>query len=148
MKEWKQIKDFQYEVSNEGEIRNMKTGRLLKGSLDSSGYLQVEFRKDGKRYIFSKHRLVAEAFVDGDKTLTVDHINCDKTDNRAENLRFISREENARKATSKRVQCIETGTIYNSVKEASEKTGVYFQSIQRVCRGERKTAGKLHWQYI
>lgn len=148
MKEWKQIEDFQYEVSNEGEIRNMKTGRLLKGSLDSSGYLQVELRKDGKRYIFSKHRLVAIAFVEGDKTLTVDHINCDKTDNRAENLRFISREENARKATSKRVQCIETGIIYNSVKEASEKTGVYFQNIQRVCRGERKTAGKLHWQYI
>jgi hypothetical protein len=46
---------------------------------------------NGKRKKFAIHRLVARAFVDGyDATLTVNHINGVKTDNRADNLEWVT----------------------------------------------------------
>ena len=42
MEEWKIINDTtNYEISNSGRVRNIKTGRILKGRLSKSGYLQV-----------------------------------------------------------------------------------------------------------
>ncbi len=44
--------------------------------------------------------------------------------------------------TSKKVICIETQKIYNSISEASRETNIALSNISRVCRGERKSAGK------
>lgn len=59
---------------------------------------------------------------------------------------------NASKATEARkrkVQCIETGVIYESASEASRQNPKASQSkICMVCRGQRKTSGGLHWRYI
>ena len=49
---------------------------------------------------------------------------------------------------AKKVLCVETGEIFNSVRQAAEFYHISHQAISRVCRGERKiTAGK-HWKYI
>ena len=48
----------------------------------------------------------------------------------------------------KKVLCVETGVIYESIKEASRQTGIDNSGISKVCRGVRKTAGGYHWQYI
>lgn len=49
---------------------------------------------------------------------------------------------------SKRVVCIETGVIYNSVKEASEKNHINGRGhISACCKGSRITAGGYHWKY-
>lgn len=49
---------------------------------------------------------------------------------------------------SKKVICIETGIIYNSIKEASEENNIKGKGhIGACCRGDRKTAGGLHWEY-
>ena len=48
----------------------------------------------------------------------------------------------------KRVLCIETNVIYNSITEAANSIGVDRSTISKVCRGIRKTVGKLHWKYI
>lgn len=47
----------------------------------------------------------------------------------------------------KNVICLETGKIFESIGEASRQTSVSRQGIIKVCQGEQKTAGKLHWQY-
>lgn len=46
------------------------------------------------------------------------------------------------------VQCVETGKIYSNASEASRDTGIATCNILRVCKGERKSAGKLHWIFI
>ena len=46
----------------------------------------------------------------------------------------------------KKVQCIETQEIFNSITEAALKYKC--QHINDVCNGTRKTAGKLHWKWI
>ena len=60
-------------------------------------------------------------------------------------------EEHKRKlgeANSKKVLCRETGTVFNSVRDAYRKTGIYHSNISKVCLGKLKTAGGYHWQYL
>ena len=49
--------------------------------------------------------------------------------------------------TIKKIQCIESGEIFNCATDAFRQTGIATCNILRVCRGERKTAGKLHWKF-
>jgi len=65
-----------------------------------------------------------------------------------ESKRKISEAQKNRKDQSKKVLCIETGEIFESVHEATRKTGVDFSSISRVCSGKLKTTGGYHWEYL
>ena len=93
-----------YAVSSFGNVKNTKTGRILKGR-NVCGYLQVVLYEDGlakKSYLV--HRLVAYAFIDNpDDKLCVDHKNNDRTNNHISNLRFATSKENNqnRKLSSK-----------------------------------------------
>lgn len=56
---------------------------------------------------------------------------------------------------NKRVRCLETNEIFNSVAEAGKKYLVHSTSIHRCCTGNQKSAGKcpetgekLHWEYV
>ena len=46
------------------------------------------------------------------------------------------------------VKCIELDRVFNSMREASKETNTNHTKICMVCRGQRKTAGGYHWQYI
>lgn len=64
-----------------------------------TGYQEIGFRIDGERSRFMVHRLVASAFVPGfEPGLCVNHINGIKTDNRAENLEWVSLSRNTQHA--------------------------------------------------
>lgn len=91
---WKTIKErINYSVDEKGNIKNNKTGRILKQYTHSCGYKTVMLgRKTSPLYI---HRLVANAFIENPDNLPqVDHINGDKSDNRVENLRWVTPSEN------------------------------------------------------
>ena len=94
--EWKKIRDYEnYSVSRNGEVRNNKTGRILKQWKDKNGYSKVKLCKNGKEKTIRVHRLVAEMFIPNSNNLPcVDHINCIKDDNRVENLRWCTQKEN------------------------------------------------------
>ena len=99
--EWKPIdRRGKYYISNRGRVKNFqgKRTRLLKPYSNQRGYLRVDIR-DGHRRTYLVHQLVALSFIPNDNPIekdTVDHIDMDKTNNRVENLRWLSRADNAR----------------------------------------------------
>ena len=100
MEEWKQIKEGYYEVSTIGNIRSVKTSKIIKTHHSTKDYVIIGLYIDGKRKRFSVHRLVAEAFVENiDNKPFVDHINRIRDDNRVENLRWVTHLENMQNQT-------------------------------------------------
>jgi hypothetical protein len=96
------IKDFDYEISNYGNIRNLKSKKLLKPYIVSKRYLGVKLCKDKKHYCFRINRLVAEYFVsfnDSDISLfVVNHKDLNKHNNYFENLEWMKQIDNVHHA--------------------------------------------------
>ena len=55
--------------------------------------------------------------------------------------------ENSKGKNSKKVKNLNTGEIFNSIKEASEKYEISQSSIVHACKGRQKKAGKYKWAY-
>jgi len=69
--------------------------KKLSQSKDRNGYLYVSVKIDKRRPKFSCHRIIAKAFVSGFQDgLHINHINGVKTDNRPENLEWVTNQEN------------------------------------------------------
>lgn len=92
---WKPISGFDgYRVSNIGNVWSEKSNRMLSQWEDKDGYPVVGICRHKKVKFKKVHRLVAEAFCDGDRSLTVDHVNGNRSDNRYSNLEFVTIREN------------------------------------------------------
>ncbi len=84
-----------YSVSNLGSVKNNLTGRILKQCDDKDGYKIVRLSKDCKMKTIKVHRLVAFAFIPNPLNKNIiDHLNNLKDDNRIENLRWVTQQEN------------------------------------------------------
>lgn len=79
-----------YKISNFGRLKNIITGHVRKLSKDKDGYLSCGITKDGHRNVISIHRAVAELFIGGDQSLTVNHKDGNKDNNRADNLEYMT----------------------------------------------------------
>ena len=137
---WIKVKGFElYSVSDQGNVRNDKTGRILKGGLDKDGYPQVILCKNGSRVNRKVHRLVAEAFVPNpDNKPQVNHIDGNKQNNYA-----LSEHPRARK-----VLRVNDNKVYNCLTEAALDSKTTESLISHVCQGKRKTTGGYNWKYI
>ena len=99
---WKDIEGFEkkYQISNMGRVKALNFKRsgkekIMKQSFNGRGYLKVGLRKDGKFKTLKVHRLVAQTFIENKENKPcVDHKNTIRTDNRVENLRFVTHKEN------------------------------------------------------
>jgi len=100
---WSDVKDYEgvYEISNDGLVRRIgkaksaRVGRILKpAQTERGGYHVVSLWRYNKGTTRLIHRLVAIAFVEGDHSLTVNHKDGNKLNNRAENLEWVTLEEN------------------------------------------------------
>ena len=178
MEMWKNIAGYEkYQVSNHGRVRSIDynhTGQIreLAQNCNRGGYMYVNLYNQGKRKTHMIHRLVAEAFLENPEQLPViNHIDCDKRNNHVSNLEFctishntkhaydnglINTEESRRKAAEanrKKVICLTTGKVFDSIQEASSFYGAAHQGISACCKGKVKSAGKLNgkkliWKYI
>lgn len=170
---WKIIPvDNNYEASNDGQIREILTKKIISQWLDKDGYLLVTLSNK----LYRVHRLIALTFISNPNNLpVVNHKNFNKSDNHVANLEWVSYSENSKhsftgnhrddsvKKWVNKVQQLAAEAsktkvaqydlqgnllaVFNSQREASEQTGTCRSSITRCVRGSRKTAGGYQWKY-
>ena len=160
MVDWKKLSNRDnYSISEHGEVRNDKTGKVLKNSLDGKGYARVSLSNGTKKVptIVFPHREVARLFIDNPENLpVVNHKNGIKSDPRKNNLEWTTNKgntehsirtglwdpvETSKKANqasllvnSKPIKAIKSDkseTIFNSISEASREFGLHQNSIRR-----------------
>lgn len=90
-----------YKVDVEGRVLNVKKNKILKPTLDDKGYYVVDLYKNGERKHQKIHKLVASCFlVKPNEKSIVHHINHIRSDNRIENLMYVSCSMNSRDKVS------------------------------------------------
>lgn len=155
MEQWKFIYGYPHLiVSNTGKVRSLLLDREIKPFVSNRGYLRVGLCKGKQQKFVHVHRLVAEAFVPNPNGYTdVDHIDGNKLNNNADNLQWLSRGDNIRKAGDARwkgakpVICVETGKVYKSVHQASKELHIPQATISAIAKGEYPSYHKLHFKY-
>lgn len=191
MEKWKDIEGFPgYQISDRGRVRSFwkrkhyptgygsynfisDTPKIMSVSDDGNGYMKVMLycREDGKRYCRKIHRLVAEAFIpiefrDECVDYTVDHVRSGpegKIDNSVNNLRWLPRSENVRKAyrdglhderirrSWKPIVAIDLWTdeecYFSSIQEASDMLGIDRTSISHALRGDYDHVRHYRFEY-
>ena len=172
---WIEVKGHpRYRVSTMGRVKCLnwnKTGKekILKPFLNDNGYLRVNI--DG--VLKFVHRLVLESFIPNpEKKPCIDHISTIKTDNRIENLRWVTHKENDSNPLSRKhksensawlgkfgadcptskpiVQLSKDGKFirrWSAAMEVKRELGIHNVHITACCKGKRNFAGGFRWVY-
>jgi len=138
----KAIKGYEnlYVITNDLKVISLPRKGTLGGEIKpilntENGYYRISLTKDNKRKKVMLHRIIAEHFISNPhKYPNVDHINGIKTDNRIENLRWCTQNQN---------------TLFNNQRMRSNKTtdvkGVSYNKITNKYSSEVKFDGYRKW---
>ena len=136
-----------YSVTDDGNIFSHHRDIWLKPSTVGAGYHRVGLYYLGKTHNRYVHRIVAEAFIGPSNSQEINHKNGIKTDNRVENLEWVTRSQNnqhkhyelghAIKPVT--ATCLTTGNLrlYASV-EKTKTDGFEPKHVSAICLGKRK----------
>ena len=160
---WKPIIGYEpYVVSSYGQVKNNRTGKILKQKIDKYGYLSITIYNTNKeKKSYTIHRLVASAFIQNPNNLPqVNHKDEDKKNNRVDNLEWCdskyncnygSRNKKIKETRIERGYCTdlprkETIHIYyiNHKKEKSEYHKKYYKEHKEYYQEYKKKYYKEH----
>lgn len=173
MEIWKDIEGWEgyYQVSTEGRVRSLPRtvassrctsnlkGRILKPRPDPKGYMKVALCRDGICYSRKVHRLVAQAFIPNpDNLATVNHKDEVKSNNRLENLEWLSNADNTaygtrgdriRQKLSQPIIGTKDGKdfYFSSISSAAKHFDGTSANIISALKGKYKQAFGYTWRY-
>lgn len=152
-----------YEVSNYGRVyankfnfKNYITPRYK----EKTGYYEVALSTEPmKRKWILLHRLVLSVFnpIENMENLEVNHIDEDKSNNRLDNLQWVTSKENCNYGKRNQnisdngvripVICEETGMYYRSLVDAASDVGLKsVGGIRKAIKESWRTSGGYHWR--
>jgi len=163
--EWKLITSMEkegYYISSLGRLKTplnvIKDNFSITSNFTSDGYYDIKIVKGGKHHRIN--RLVAIAFVPNPENKPyVNHINHNTLDNRAENLEWVTNQENIQHAydndlvggVSPVIQFDKTGETkiaeFKTIQEASRQLNINQSQISAVCRGVYLQTKGFHFKY-
>lgn len=153
--EWHPIPGFEneYLINKSGDVLSLprngtvKQPKILKQYIDRYGYKKIVLRKNDEPHYHTIHRLLAITFIPNPENLaTVNHKNSIKTDNRIENLEWLSNEDNLLhsfihgkqryKMQAIKVTDLNNGEVYEfeSHKKACKALGLHQGSFSRALK--------------
>lgn len=161
---YQELKDIpgyegRYAATKNGQIYSYIQHKFLLQETVETGYKRVcLIDANGIRKHMRVHRAVLSAFcpVEGMENLDANHLNENRTDNRLENLCWMSHRDNLNygdhnkrvsKAVSKKVYCQELDRVFNSQKEAAQVLNIHASGISQCCRGRIETTRGYHFCY-
>ena len=156
---WKDIPGYEgnYQVSNQGRVRNSRSQKVLKPKMLRAGYYQYTLSLQGRSFHRLAHRLVAQAFIPNPESKPqINHKNGQKTDNRVENIEWCTGRENQlhrykilghNGGPARPVVCTTTGEIFPSAKAAADALGLTRSAVSQVCGGHRNQTNKLKFKF-
>ena len=161
MEIWMPLSGYEnyYKISNLGNIFSFHKNRLLKPHKSKNGYSYVTLVNGNTKKYYSLHRIVAKHFVPGysNEKCFVNHINENKTDNRAVNLEWCTKAYNntyngktqrcckAINQFSKNGSLIKT---WESARKIERALHISYKNISACSRGLRKSAGGYVWNFV
>ena len=141
---WKEIAP-DYLIDTCGQVMSLKykTPRLLKPRVGARGYLNVRLCLDDEVKNFQVHRLVAEVFIPDPLNLReVNHKNGIKTDNRVENLEWVTHAENIQHACdNKLINRAQGEDVYNAKLTAEQVIYIRSNPDGLTCKALAKKFG-------
>ena len=157
---WKQIRNFDYEISDIGVVRRKSNHSIITGSVNSYGYRVIRLRYMGKNYDFKLHRLLADYFILKPNNYDcVNHRDGDKLNNSLDNLEWCTRAYNnqhareqlsldfSEKPIEQRTLNGDLVAVWTNANLAATLLGLSATTIGCCCRGTQKQAYDFLWSY-
>ena len=152
---WKTIPiSIKYEASTLGQIRRIKTGRILKSHKDGNGYLSVGIKgTNGENITRRVHRLVAITFIDNpDNKPTINHINYFPSNNNVSNLEWATHKEQVEHSRKRKLTTEEDPSsskwgnrnIWKCDKFTGERIKMFKNIREAACAVESSFQGMSH----
>lgn len=146
-----------YFITSCGRVWSFKSNKFLKLKKDRYEYCYVDLYNENGQKRFYIHQLVALAYLSNPENLPeINHKDECKEHNYVGNLEWCDRKYNCnygtrneriKKKIQKKVMCVETGKIFDSIKEAARFVNRAATSICACARGRQETCGGFHWKY-
>lgn len=152
-----------YVACSDGYVINVKNGKILYGNKKKTGYKEVAMKdKNGKTHHKLIHRIIANCFCDkASSDDEVNHIDGDKSNNKADNLEWVSHGYNLKHAYESGLReddvspraVIATNmitgeqTTFPSIYKAARFFNISQGNICMCCKGMRPYANGYYWEY-
>lgn len=156
---WKDIQGYEglYQVSSLGNVKSLdrftirkdtsllpSKSRMIKQFLTPNGYLRVPLFKNRLQKKHTVHRLVAIAFLGNNPEMFVNHIAFDRTNNKIENLEWLTHQENMNHSKKAgRLRAVPAKRITDDIQKLAMATMLISKNESEICRHYNVNVGYI-----